>query len=105
MAINIGNDAVKAIQDLRGNPDFAKLIDALKITVRDLMYASISSPEDKRLRQTSVVEGMREMLDGIEMAFDGKLHSQLTKVAPPGNPKFRNAGANRANDVEVSASV
>lgn len=89
MAINIGNDAVAAVQELRGNPDFAKLMDALNIAVRDLIYASLKSPVDQRVHQTSFHLGMQELLDGLSMAFEGKLASQLNKAAPPASPKFR----------------
>lgn len=101
MAINIGNDAVRAVQELRGNPDFAKLLDALDIQVRDLIYASIRSPVDQRVHQTSMFFGMQELLDGITMTFEDKKAAQLAKAPPPGSPKFR-----RNNDgAEVNASV
>lgn len=99
MAINIGNDAVKAIQDLRGNPDFAKLLDALEVRVRDLIYSSIKSPVDQRVHETSMFHGMQEMLDGMSMAFQDKRASQLNRAAPPASPKFRRNGD------EVPASV
>jgi len=89
VAINIGNEAVKCVQELRGQPDFARLLDALAVTVRDRIYACMNSPPELRVQQTAHAQGMHELLEAIGMAFEGKLASQMNKVAPPGNPKFR----------------
>lgn len=89
MAINIGNEAVKAISELRGNPDFARMLDALDITVRDLIYASIRTPVEQRVHQTSMFFGMQELIDGMSMAYQDKKSGQLDKTPPPASPRFR----------------
>jgi hypothetical protein len=90
MAINLGNEAVRAIKELQGNPDFAKLLQALEQVVQTRIYASINAPIDMRVQQTAHVQGMHELVESMQSALQGVLPSQLARppvVKPAGKTR------------------
>lgn len=83
MAINIGNEAIAAISELRGNPDFGRLLGALEIAVQRHVYAALDAPVEQQVKQSSHAKGMFEIVEALRMANEGKLSSQLGRAPPP----------------------
>jgi hypothetical protein len=90
MAINLGNEAVRLIRELQGNPDFGKLLEALVVVVNTRVYASLKAPVDLRVQQTAHADGMDELVESMRAAHQGVLPSQLAKT-----PAVKPAGKTR----------
>jgi hypothetical protein len=91
MAINLGNDAIKAISELRGNPHMDTLITALSVLAQSRIYASIDGPIEQRVQQTAHSRGIYEVVEAMHAAYAGLLPSQLAKpVAPKTRRDFEN---------------
>lgn len=69
MAINIGNDAVKSIVELRGNRSFDDLISALGVVIQTRVFAAARSPVELRVQQTAHADGMYELWESLHAAY------------------------------------
>lgn len=88
MAINIGNEAVRCVQELKGNPDFVKLVECLDLIAQKRIYAAIRSPIDQRVQQTAHADGIDEVVDALRIVLESKLPSQIVKPAPRARREF-----------------
>jgi hypothetical protein len=80
MAINIGSQAVNAIQELRGNRDFERMIDGLGDVVQTKMQRSMDVPSDQRIDQTAHARGMWDVWEALHAAYHNLIPAQ---VKPP----------------------
>lgn len=78
--INIGNDAVNAIKQLRGNRDFDDLITALGVVVQTKVFQSLTTPSGERVDATAYAKGAYELWAAIH-ATHADLHP--SQVKPP----------------------
>ena len=83
MAINIGTQAVEAIRELKDSAHLARLVEGLGQVALKRLIASVASPVEQRVAQTSHAHGVWETYEAIEAAYRGVMPSQLT---PPGLP-------------------
>ena len=79
MAINIGTEATKAIQEMRGNPHFERMLDALEEIALTRVLASVESPSEQRVQQTAHAHGIMDVYRSLRIAYTG-LHASQVKV-------------------------
>ncbi|HEY1491979.1 MAG TPA: hypothetical protein VGF35_05090 [Steroidobacteraceae bacterium] len=102
MSVNIGTDGVQAVQELRGNREFERLLDALEIVAGKFHLSAIDSPPEFRVDQTAYARGMIELWQALRAAWDG---TKPNTVKPSlGKAVGRTTGSgNLANQVNLNA--
>ena len=78
--INIGNEAVLAIKELRGNRHFDALVESLWVLVQTKMFEAAKTPPADRIDRTSYATGMYELWGSVYAAYAEIPPSQ---VKPP----------------------
>jgi len=77
MSINIGTEAVSAVQELRNNHDFERLIAALGVLTQTRVLSAIASQVDHRCDATAYARGMYDLWEGLHAALMGIPISQV----------------------------
>jgi hypothetical protein len=85
--INIGTDSVEAIKELRGNRDFAKLLDALETVINAKVYEAGRAPVEQRIDQTAYAAGMFDLWRSLHATHAG-LHPSQVKPQPKKAPAY-----------------
>ena len=88
--INIGNEATKAVQELRGNRDFDELLESLKVIVQTKMFEASAVPPDQRVDKTSYALGLYHFWASLNAAHQG-LHPNQAKPPITGKRMLTNA--------------
>jgi hypothetical protein len=83
MAINIGNDAKRAIENLRGNVQFEDFVSALGIVAQSRYLAAMNSSAEHRVDQTSHARGVYEVWEAIHADYMGIKPGQPNKQPVP----------------------
>jgi hypothetical protein len=86
MSVNIGSEAVNAIQELRGNAHFERLVAALGVFAQTRMLAAMETDPTMRTDATAHARGMYHLWQALHSAHAG-LH--MSQVKPP--PLAKNA--------------
>lgn len=69
MAINIHNDAMKAVKDLRGNHSFDDLLTALGPVIMKRIRDAGRSAVEVRVQHTAHADGMYELWESLVAAY------------------------------------
>jgi hypothetical protein len=77
MAINLGNDALQCVTDLRGNADFRRFVDALGDFVSIRTVAALNSPHPDRVDTTAYVRGLYDVWLAIHSHMYGTHVAQV----------------------------
>lgn len=94
MSVNIGTNAVLAAQNLRGNPDFERLVDELGQVAQMFMVNAQKSEVAVRVDQTAYARGMYDLWASLFAALKELKPNQVKPPPPP-----------RANRVSGSAGT
>jgi hypothetical protein len=79
LSINIGTEAVTAVQELRNNRDFERLVSALGVLTQTRVLSSAMSQVDNRVDATAYARGMYDLWEALHAAYTGL---QLSQVKP-----------------------
>jgi hypothetical protein len=80
LSINIGTEAVTAVQELRNNRDFDRLISALGQLTQTRVLGAIATPQiEHRVDATAYARGMYDLWEALHAAYFG---IQLSQVKP-----------------------
>jgi hypothetical protein len=93
MSVNIGTAGVEAAQELRGNRDFERLLEALEVVVEKFHLSAIDSPPEFRVDQTAYARGMIDLWQALRAAHDGT----KPNLVKPSVRKATAAGEARVN--------
>ena len=77
MAINLGNDALQCVTELRGNADFRRFVDALGDFASVRTVAALSSTAPDRVDTTAYVRGMYDIWLAIHSHMYGTHVAQV----------------------------
>lgn len=80
MSLNIGTIGVDAVQALRINPDWTKLLDALSNVVRDRLHAALEAPPDFRVDATAYARALSDMHTALYAATKMVNPRQINKL-------------------------
>jgi hypothetical protein len=84
VSVNVGTEAVTAIQELRGNPHFARLVAALEVfTVTRMLAAQETAPE-LRVDATAYARGFYHLWQAMQSAYAGQHMSQVKPTSTRG---------------------
>lgn len=70
MSLNLGNDAMKACEALRANPDFQRLLAAIGPVVGARIELSLEVEPNVRVDATAYARGMRDVWVALQAATD-----------------------------------
>jgi hypothetical protein len=99
MSINLGTEAIQALERLRSNKDFQELRLALLDQTHARMHTAIECDQNQRIEQTAYARAMRDIAVAFEGASTGTKPTQVDKVAtvnrgrPVPQPGVRGKGA------------
>lgn len=83
MSLNLGNEAVSALAELRGNPHFDTFRSALGQRVYDLINESVDAPIEQRVEKTSYARAVRDVWIAFESALTGTRQNTIKPPQPP----------------------
>lgn len=81
--LNIGNAGYEAVEKMRSNEPFVKLLGVLEGVASQKMNAAIES-DDRAVVAAAYARGVRDVYLALRAAFDGV---QIGRVQAPGLPK------------------
>lgn len=81
MSINIGTAGVEAVQALRTQPDWTKLMDAMGVVVRDRLHAALESPPEFRVDATAYARGLSDLHTAFYAATKAINPRQVNKLS------------------------
>lgn len=84
MSVNVGTEAVVAIQELRGNPHFARLLAALETFTVTRMLAAQDTAPDMRVDATAYARGFYHLWQAMASAYSGQHMSQVKPTSTRG---------------------
>jgi len=82
VSVNLGNDAISAIKELRGNSHFENLVAHLGAFAQNMVLASCDADVTTRVDKTAYARGFYHMWQAIHAAH-ADLHMSQVKMAPP----------------------
>jgi hypothetical protein len=77
MAVNLGNDALASVSELRSNPEFRRFVDALGDFVSIRTVAALNSPHADRVDTTAYVRGLYDIWLAIHSHMYGTHVAQV----------------------------
>jgi len=83
VSVNLGNDAIAAIKELRGNPHFETLVSALGAFAQNMVLAAGDADVVSRVDKTAYARGMYHVWQAMHAAHMD-LHMSQVKLPPPG---------------------
>lgn len=83
MAINITNEGIAAVHELKDSSHMGRLIETLGQVALKRVIASVASPVEQRIAQTSHAHGVWELYEALEAAYQDVKPSQLAAPLPP----------------------
>lgn len=92
MAINLGNDALVCVTELRSNPDFRRFVDALGDFVSVRTVAALSAPHPDRVDTTAYVRGIYD----VWLAMHSHMYGVHVATVKPRQTVSKGEGGNGA---------
>lgn len=79
MAINLGNDALQCVTELRSNPEFRRFVDALGDFASIRTVAALAAPIPDRVDTTAYVRGIYD----VWLALHAHMYGQHVASVKP----------------------
>jgi hypothetical protein len=83
VSVNLGNDAIAAIKELRGNNHFETLIAALGVFSQNMYISAMDSDVTTRVDKSAYARGMYHVWQAMHAAY-ADVHMSQAKLPAPG---------------------
>jgi hypothetical protein len=83
----MGTQAVTAVQELRNNKDFERLLEGLGVLSQKRLLDAAATVPDMRIDATAYARGMYDLWEAMQSAYTGIPISQVKPPSPNRNSK------------------